>query len=463
MEWQVPKDSCVGVESNVEDDGKCKETDGGDDSGMKRGDCTMPTDGQVTLDVNAAVGGSSGSNRLKVVQHVPGCEERVNMGDDDFDRIFTISRVGSVGQKEMGDQHPVAAGSLASTSNNACVEIERPKRVHKNPERYTPSEAEQDRKRRKLEKTDHDRQCLNRERTAVCYGPFSEDPKKMPAAEEIEKVRQFLNEGLLKRHGRGNTTCRYTSKVENMKKNPIDLDGFKVESKTWLYELFTSTEWLRSTHIEIAMHFLEVKGRQYDLIQMYTTTTPFFLQGLHTHQELVNVGKAKKEEVISNRNLTSEVKGLVRKYSRPWVECDFVYMPLSIGDHWVLLVLEVEGRTIRVYDSKGRKGNAFRSLSEYMQCLTELLPVLVDLLGVYKEHSDGLMGKRKFSISVVDGCPQQDDGFSCGMFMLKFAEYLMMDGNISEVHSRDMKGYREKMTTELIAYSNEQKVRAGDS
>ncbi|RAL42494.1 hypothetical protein DM860_011112 [Cuscuta australis] len=361
----------------------------------------------------------------------------------------------------MGDQDPLVASSMASNSNSACVEIERPKRVHKNPERYTPSQAEQDRKRRKIERMDN--ASLSRDRTGVCYGPFSEDPKKMPADEEIEKVRRFLNEGLLKRHRRGNTTCRYTCKLENMTKNPIVLDGFKVENKTWIYELFTSTEWLRSTHVEIAMHFLEVKGRQYNLLQMYTTTTPYFLQGLYTHQEMVNVGKAKKEEVISNRNLTSEVKGLVREYSRPWSECDFVYMPLNTGDHWVLLVLEVEGRTIRVYNSKGRKGNACRSLSVYVQCLTELLPVLVDLLGVYKEHSDGPMGKRKFSIDVVDGCPQQDDGCSCGMFMLKFAEYLMMDRNISEVHSRDMEGYRVKMTTELIVYSNEQKERADDN
>ncbi|VFQ70854.1 unnamed protein product [Cuscuta campestris] len=410
---QAPPISCELAVVECAADGRCKKSIEGGEPVMKSGDITMPNPVPVPVNVDAAFG----------VGH---------------------------------------AFSTASNSNSACVEIDRPKRVHKSPERYTPSEAEQDRKRRKLERIERARERHTRDVMAVCYGPFSEDSNEMPAVEEVEKVRGFLNEGLLKRHDRGNKTCRYTTKVEDLSKNPIVLDGFTVDSKTWLYELFTNTEWLRSTHVEIAMYFLEVKGRQYDLLQLYTTTTPYFLQGLYKHQERVNVGKARKKEVISNMNLTAEVKGLAQEYSRPWSECDFVHMPLNTGDHWILLVLEVEGRTIRVYDSKGMKGKSCRAFNEYVECITELLPVLLDLLSVYDEHSDGPMGKKKFSINVIDGCPQQNDGSNCGMFMLKFAEFLMMDREISDVHSRDMQAYREKMTTEFIVYSNEQKEQTKD-
>ncbi|VFQ59358.1 unnamed protein product [Cuscuta campestris] len=296
-----------------------------------------------------ASSGSSGSNKGKLGQHIDGGKRRRSLDDDDFERIFTSSRVGSGGQG-------------VNDSNTECVEIECPKRVHKNPERDTPTEVEHDKKKRKLGRLERAKQHLNHDSPVVCHGPFSEDPK--PANGEIEK------------------------------------------------------------HVEIAMHFLEVKGRQYNLLQMYTTTTPYFLQGLYNHQAMVNVGKAKKEEVVTNRNLSR--------------------------------------RTIRVYDSKGKKGKSCRALNEYVQCLTELLPVLLDLLSVYDEHSEGPMGKKKFNIEVVDGCPQQDDGCNCGMFMLKFAEYLMMDRKISDVHARDMEGYRVKMTTELMVYSNELKEKAED-
>ncbi|VFQ81952.1 unnamed protein product [Cuscuta campestris] len=434
------------------DDVKCNVGEDGAGVDLK---CENPTEQNGVgepVSAEAAVGGYAGSNKGKMGQHSDECRQRVNMGDDDFERIFTSSNVASGEQGVRGVHGSVVAFTTGSYSNSACVDIERPKRVHKNPDRYTPSEAEQDKKKRKIERMERARERLTCDGGAVCFGPFSEDPKQMPADEEIEKVRVFLKEGILKRQGRGDKSCRYTSKVENMTNNPIVLDGFNVENKTWIYELFTNTEWLRSTHVEIAMYFLEVKGRQYNHLQMYTTTSPYFLQGLHNHQELINVGRAKKEDVINNLNLTSEVKGLAREYARPWSECDFVYMPLNTGDHWLLLVLEVEGRTIRVYDSKGKKGKICRALNTYVQCITELLPVLLDMLNVYDEHSDGPMGKRKFCIKAVDGCPQQNDGCNCGMFMLKFSEYLMMDRDIIEVHSRDMEAYRVKITTELMVY-----------
>ncbi|VFQ60320.1 unnamed protein product [Cuscuta campestris] len=442
---QMPKEAAIGDEVAYDETGNVSLAEDHDDA--KQGKCLdipytetqydphkldridRETEGAIISLRNARsvkfvwfrVNGMSGS--------VGGCNvqgaQKVSMDDDDFDRIFIGSRLGSGVQEVKGGEDPVVAFSAPSNSNSACVEIDCPKRVHKSPERYTPLEAEQDKKRRKLERLERARQRHNCDKTGVCYGPFSKDPKEMPDLDEIEKVRSFLNEGFLKRHGRGNRTCRYTSKVENMSKDPIVLDGFTVDSKTWLYELFSNTEWLSST------------GRQYELLQMYTKTTPYFLQRLYTHQEMVNVGKAKKEGVMDNLNLTS--------------------------NHSVLLVLEVEGRTIRVYDSKGKRGKVCRSLNGYGQCVTELLPVLLDLLGVYGEHTDGPMGNRKFSINIIDRCPQQDDGCNCGMFMLKFAEYLMMDRHISEVHSRDMEAYRVKMTTELIVYSNERKEQAKDT
>ncbi|VFQ72129.1 unnamed protein product [Cuscuta campestris] len=453
---QMPKEAAIGDEVAYDETGNVSLAEDRDDA--KQGKCLDIPYTETQYDLHEldriereARSGSSGSTKVKLGHHVNEGARKVSMDDDDFDRIFIGSRLGSGEQEVKGGEDPVVAFSAPSNSNSACVEIDRPKRVHKSPERYTPSEAEQDKKRRKLERLERARQRHDCDRAGVIYGPFSKDPKEMPDLDEIEKVRTFLNEGFLKRRGRGNRTCRYTSKVDNMSKDPIVLDGFTVDRKTWLYELFTNTEWLSST------------GRQYELLQMYTTTSPYFLQGLYTHQEMVNVGKARKEAVLDNLNLTSEVKGLAREYSRPWAECDFVYMPLNTGNHWVLLVLEVEGRTIRVYDSKGKRGKVCRSLNGYGQCVTELLPVLLDLLGVYDEHADGPMGNKKFSINIIDGCPQQDDGCNCGMFMLKFAEYLMMDRHISEVQSRDMEAYRVKMTTELIVYSNERKEQAKDT
>ncbi|VFQ80651.1 unnamed protein product [Cuscuta campestris] len=345
-----PMVSCEGIVGQDAIQGWCKRSVSGDDTAKTTGNTTMPKEVHVPVDVESAFGGSSGSNKGNLGQHIDGGKRKRSLDDDDFERFFTSSGVGSGDHGVNGAQDALVVFSKGSDSITACVEIDRPKRVHKNPERYTPTEVEHHKEKRKLERMERAKQHMERVRLEVCHGPFSKDPMAMLADVEIQK------------------------------------------------------------HVEIVMHFLEVKGRQYNLLQMYTTITPYFLQGLYNHQQKVIVGKAKKAEVVNNRNLSSEVLGLAREYSRPWSECDFVYMPLNTSDHWILLVLEVEGRTIRVYDSKGRKGKSSRALNEYVECMTELLPVLLNLLSVYDEHSDGPMGKKKFNIKVVDECPQQDDG-----------------------------------------------------
>lgn len=132
-----------------------------------------------------------GSNKGKLGQHIDGGKRRRSLDDDDFDRISTSSRVRSGEQRVKGAQDALVVFSTASDSNTACVEIERPKRVHKNPERYTPREVEHDKKKRKLERMERAKQHLDRDRSAVCHGPFSEDPKEMPAEEEIQKFPNF--------------------------------------------------------------------------------------------------------------------------------------------------------------------------------------------------------------------------------------------------------------------------------
>ncbi|VFQ59981.1 unnamed protein product [Cuscuta campestris] len=183
--------SVVGQDADEE---KCNVIEDGAEVDLKF--ATMPNDVEEPMSVEAAVGGSAGLNKGRMGQRDHEGTQKVSMGDDDFGKIFTSSNVASGEQGVRGVHDSVVAFTTGLYSNSACVEIERPKRVHKNPERYTPSKVEQDKKKRKIERME----C-----------------------------------------------ARYTSKVENMTNNPIVLDGFTMENKTWIYELFTNTEWLRST------------------------------------------------------------------------------------------------------------------------------------------------------------------------------------------------------------------------
>ncbi|CAH9096995.1 unnamed protein product, partial [Cuscuta epithymum] len=100
-------------------------------------------------------------------------------------------------------------------------------------------------------------------------------------------------------------------------------------------------------------------------------------------------------------------------------------MPLNIGSHWILLVLDVGEKRIRIYDSLNSSGGPCRKSKEYLPCMESHLARLMDAMGVYEERGEEPIGDRKLEVKFVTECPQQTDGHSCGLFVLKIAEALM--------------------------------------
>ncbi|CAH9107280.1 unnamed protein product [Cuscuta europaea] len=84
--------------------------------------------------------------------------------------------------------------------------------------------------------------------------------------------------------------------------------------------------------------------------------------------------------------------------------------------------------------------------------VANVLSRLMDKLGVYNERSEGPMGDDFLQIHMVKECPQQNDSDSCGMFVMKMTEYLLMSKDVEYVRPEDINSYRIKMTTELLAH-----------
>ncbi|VFQ61845.1 unnamed protein product [Cuscuta campestris] len=80
-------------------------------------------------------------------------------------------------------------------------------------------------------------------------------------------------------------------------------------------------------------------------------------------------------------------------------------------------------------------------------------PKLMDKLGVYEGREEGPIGDSVLAIEGGSCCPQQNDGSSCGMFVVKIAEFLMMGHDVQDMNDTEIAAYRKKMTTELLAYS----------
>ncbi|PHU12756.1 hypothetical protein BC332_19686 [Capsicum chinense] len=118
----------------------------------------------------------------------------------------------------------------------------------------------------------------------------------------------------------------------------------------------------------------------------------------------------------------------------PWHLVDEVYIPINCGDefHWMLAVVVLKERRIRVYDSMSRK-RRFGPSSE-IQKLAKILPTDLDMSGFVdqKVRTDWSMIEayrdkmaNPFDIQYVDRIAQQTIGsLDYGPFVAAYAEYL---------------------------------------
>ncbi|KAL5576803.1 hypothetical protein UlMin_018502 [Ulmus minor] len=163
-----------------------------------------------------------------------------------------------------------------------------------------------------------------------------------------------------------------------------------------------------------------------------------------------------KEQIFLN-----VVKGLEIACSRPFMEVDFVYIPLLIpaasvesrrrssvtssGNHWCLAVWNVKGRYITLYDSFFSPGSSFVSdyVSKFCQVLSSAFSYL-KVLGYVDNLSeiDILWGSYTIQTTRTD----------CGIFMIKYAEMLMMNKSILLVQQKQVKDYRKQLAVDLWSH-----------
>ncbi|CAH9108155.1 unnamed protein product, partial [Cuscuta europaea] len=176
------------------------------------------------------------------------------------------------------------------------------------------------------------------------------------------------------------------------------LDTIKIESKTWLYNLYFKGHWLQDTHMEVGMHYLAVKRVHYKLKQQYSTTGPFFITMLRTLHEDIGKNKETVQSAAENDIIFHDILGTTSKCSLRWTDVEFVYIPLNVGQHWVLLVLDINKRKVRVYNSSSKRGDSLKEIRQFIPCIKFLLPKLMDCFKVYEIKGEEPMGERPLEI-----------------------------------------------------------------
>ena len=105
--------------------------------------------------------------------------------------------------------------------------------------------------------------------------------------------------------------------------------------------------------------------------------------------------------------------------------------------HWCLAVINLKKKGVYFYDSMGSdKTDILKTLLSYLE----------------SEHMD----KKKtpfdtsgFELENVKDIPRQMNGSDCGMFTLKYSEYLSRNASITFTQD-DMPYYRSRMVYEIV-------------
>jgi len=116
---------------------------------------------------------------------------------------------------------------------------------------------------------------------------------------------------------------------------------------------------------------------------------------------------------------------------------DKVLVPIHLGNHWCLAVVNFRDKRFEYYDSLG---------GENKKCLERLEKYVKD---EYKTKHNGEYDTSQWEFHTPLDIPHQQNGYDCGVFMCKFADYSSKNKpfNFNQNH---MKYFRQRMILEIM-------------
>ena len=119
------------------------------------------------------------------------------------------------------------------------------------------------------------------------------------------------------------------------------------------------------------------------------------------------------------------------------LDCDLIFVPIHQPAHWCMAVINMRRRCFCYYDSMhGEDRRLLGHLAKYIED---------EALDKRKQALDASAWPRLFPKSV----PRQGNGFDCGMFSVKFADYESRNHDFT-FNQSDMPYFRRRMVAELM-------------
>ncbi|PHU04327.1 hypothetical protein BC332_25149 [Capsicum chinense] len=195
----------------------------------------------------------------------------------------------------------------------------------------------------------------------------------------------------------------------------------------------TEEQYELKKHIDVIFYYLKKKAKL-QIQEQYRYTTGNYLYKVYINNAYDRYCQQQPEVSRNEECLINIIKGFSISAGLPWHLVDEVYIPINCGDefHWVLAIVILKERRIRVYDLISRRRRS--GLSYEIQKLAKILLTYLDMSDFLdqKVRTDWSMIEayqnkmaNPFDVQYVEGIAQQTIGsLDCGPFGATYAEYL---------------------------------------
>ncbi|XP_052451010.1 sentrin-specific protease 1 [Carassius gibelio] len=194
-------------------------------------------------------------------------------------------------------------------------------------------------------------------------------------------------------------------------------EGFRLTITRKDLQTLNHLNWLNDEVINFYMNLLVERSKQPNLPSAYTFNTFFFPK------------------------LRSSGYNAVRRWTKKVdiFSVDIILVPVHLGVHWCLSVVDFRKKSITYFDSMGGNNDeACRILLKYLKQESE------DKKGQNFDTSEWTLKSKR-----PNEVPQQMNGSDCGMFTCKYAEYITKDRPITFTQ-KHMPYFRRRMVWEIL-------------
>ncbi|KAL0541621.1 hypothetical protein IC582_021674 [Cucumis melo] len=137
-------------------------------------------------------------------------------------------------------------------------------------------------------------------------------------------------------------------------------------------------------------------------------------------------------------------------FQDPWASVDYVYSPFNVhANHWVLLCLDLVGCQVKVWDSLSSLTTA-EEMRNILLPIRELVPNLLDSTGFFARRGRSSTYKEPWSVVIVDSIPLQQNNSDCGVFTIKYFEYITAGVDLDTLCQENMSYFRKQLAFQLV-------------